>query len=259
MAQKLFVLLLMVNWAHLRAQDGGISDNSFLIEEAYNQEPRVVQHISNLVHTKKSKEWGYALTQEWPVFLQAHQISYTIPYAWMAGNSANGFGDMTIHYRYQLWGDAHWAAFSPRLSIILPTGDKKKGLGSGKTAYQVNLPLSKRLGASWVVHVNAGATITPGVSTDTNKETLWSYNVGGSMVWLVKNNFNMLVEFAAGYEDEITGGQVRNQSSYVINPGVRYAYNVGALQIVPGLCFPIELNSEKTKQWFIYLSLEHPF
>ena len=27
----------------------GIQDNSFLVEEAYNQEPGVVQHISNLL------------------------------------------------------------------------------------------------------------------------------------------------------------------------------------------------------------------
>ncbi|MBL7994777.1 transporter [bacterium] len=259
MIKNLLVLMLLVSWTPARAQDAGISDNSFLIEEAYNQEPRVVQHISNIVYSNKSKEWGYAFTQEWPLFSQAHQISYTFPYAWTAGKSADGLGDIAIHYRYQLWEDARWAAFSPRFSIILPTGNEKKQLGSGKTAYQVNLPLSKRFGASWAVHFNAGATVTPGVSAGTSKQTLWSYTAGGSMVWLVKNNLNMLVEFVALFDDEITGGQVNNRSSYVVNPGLRYAYNAGSLQIVPGLCLPVELNGEKQKQWFIYLSFEHPF
>ena len=60
----------------------GIQDNSFFIEEAYNQEPGVVQHIFNLAidFTNGSREIGPSFTQEWPVFSQTHQFSYTIPY-----------------------------------------------------------------------------------------------------------------------------------------------------------------------------------
>ena len=60
----------------------GIQDNSFFIEEAYNQEPGVVQHIFNLPidFTNGSREVAPSFTQEWPVFSQTHQFSYTIPY-----------------------------------------------------------------------------------------------------------------------------------------------------------------------------------
>ncbi len=60
----------------------GIQDNSFFIEEAYNQEPGVVQHIFNLAidFTNGSREIAPSFTQEWPVFSQTHQFSYTIPY-----------------------------------------------------------------------------------------------------------------------------------------------------------------------------------
>ncbi|KAB2878819.1 transporter [bacterium] len=255
---KLIAFLMMCT-LHLQAQDAVISDNSFLIEEAYNQEPRVVQHISNLSYAKKLKEWEYALTQEWPLFTQTHQLSYSIPYTWLNGNSVVGFGDVAVNYRYQLWDDARWAAISPRLTVILPTGDKKKGLGSGKTAYQVNLPLSKRISPSWVLHVNAGAAIMPGVSSGTTKETLWSYNAGASVIWLVKSNFNVLVEFVSTFDDEIMAGQVKNSASYTVIPGFRYAHNLGSLQIVPGLGVPMELSGKKTKRAFFYLSLEHPF
>ena len=59
----------------------GIQDNSFFIEEAYNQEPGVVQHIFNLAidFTNGSREIAPSFTQEWPVFSQTHQFSYTIP------------------------------------------------------------------------------------------------------------------------------------------------------------------------------------
>ncbi|HWH76104.1 MAG TPA: hypothetical protein VNT76_01990, partial [Candidatus Binatus sp.] len=47
-----------------------IEDNSFLIEEAYNQEAGVVQHIWNAIYTKsgRSHGWNFSFTQEWPVF-----------------------------------------------------------------------------------------------------------------------------------------------------------------------------------------------
>lgn len=65
----------------------GIYDNSFLIEEAYNQEKGVVQHILTGFYSvdKMSgpdiRDLGLDFTQEWPIFTQDHQFSYTIPYS----------------------------------------------------------------------------------------------------------------------------------------------------------------------------------
>ena len=56
-----------------------ISDNSFLVEEAYNQEAGVVQHISGFTRTSGASGWGYSLTQEWPLGGRRHQLSYTVP------------------------------------------------------------------------------------------------------------------------------------------------------------------------------------
>ena len=49
------------------AVEPGIQDNSFLVEEAYNQEFGVVQHISGFTRFWDSKDWAYTFTQEWPV------------------------------------------------------------------------------------------------------------------------------------------------------------------------------------------------
>src|SRR5215468_8130056 len=79
----------------------GIQDNSFFIEEAYNQEPGVVQHIFNLPidFTNGSREIGLSFTQEWPVFSQTHQFSYTLPYLFTEDDS--GMEDMRLNYRLQ--------------------------------------------------------------------------------------------------------------------------------------------------------------
>ena len=75
----------------------GVQDNSFLVEEAYNQEAGVVQHILTISpDVGKSRgagehEWAFNFTQEWPVFSQTHQFSYTVPYSFVksAGRSSD--------------------------------------------------------------------------------------------------------------------------------------------------------------------------
>ena len=78
-----------------------IEDNSFLIEEAYNQEEGVVQHIFTAAYTKSGRThgWGFSFTQEWPVLSQTHQFSYTLPYSWLRadGDRASGIGDVEVN------------------------------------------------------------------------------------------------------------------------------------------------------------------
>ena len=65
----------------LAAQESGepepIADNSFLIEEAYNQEAGVVQHINTFVRPDGGGAWAYSFTQEWPLRGMRNQLSYT--------------------------------------------------------------------------------------------------------------------------------------------------------------------------------------
>jgi hypothetical protein len=59
--------------ASARGEPPPIQDNSFLMEEAYNQEEGVVQHI-NAFQWMRGGEWLATFTQEWPVPKQAHQF-----------------------------------------------------------------------------------------------------------------------------------------------------------------------------------------
>ncbi|MGE5352075.1 MAG: transporter [Acidobacteriota bacterium] len=242
-----------------------IEDNSFLIEEAYNQEERVVQHISNLMYVPQiPSSYFYTFTQEWPVGGQLNQLSYTIPLTFIR-NGSSGLGDIMINYRYQLLGHDDWAAASPRLSLIFPTGSSEKGLGTGGYGLQVNLPFSKRLTEKFAAHFNLGATALFPKYTDADgnetRKLLPSYFWGGSLIWLTTSNFNFLFE----YLNQINGsfdekGGVAFENVHIINPGVRFAINLNRLQIVPGLSVPINIYKDNTYvDSFFYLSFEHPF
>jgi hypothetical protein len=145
-----------------------VQDNSFLIEEAYNQERGVVQHISTIARATDGHSWAYTFSQERPLGGQRHQIGFTLPVesAPPADRSRTGIGDVAINYRFQLAGIAREgasgaAAFAPRVTVLLPTGASRHGLGRGGAGLQVNLPLSVELPAALVTHLNAGATYTP--------------------------------------------------------------------------------------------------
>ncbi len=129
-----------------------IEDNSYFIEEAYNQEDRVVQHINNGRYSLlSSHDFAYTFTQEWPVFSQKHQFSYTIGFSSLNSGSVFGFNDVILNYRYQLTGHDAFITLAPRISLIIPTGNAKKDLGTGVFGYQFNLPASKRISNSFVL------------------------------------------------------------------------------------------------------------
>ena len=240
-----------------------IEDNSFLMEEAYNQEAGVVQHIQNYMYTPKTKDWIYTFTQEWPMLDQTHQLYYTIPVVHVTDPlNANGFGDVALNYRYQaIQKDS--IAFSPRLSVILPTGDYRKGHGTDAVGLQTNIPLSVELSDKVVTHWNLGATYTPrskepgGATADTT-----GYNYGASIIYLSSENFNLMLE-AVGTSSELVqpDGSKNRGNTFFINPGIRFARNYSSgLQIVPGISMPIGIGpSAGNNSIFLYLSFEHPF
>jgi hypothetical protein len=122
----------------------GIQDNSFFVGEAYNQEPGIVQHIINApaFFAPGSNEFSFSFTQEWPIFSQTHQFSYTIPYTFT--EDENGFEDIRLNYRLQaLMEGERSPAFAPRFSLITPAGDASKDFGHDKLGYEINLPFSK--------------------------------------------------------------------------------------------------------------------
>jgi len=238
----------------------GISDNSFLIEEAYNQEPGVVQHISNFSRTDEGGSWAFSFTQEWPLRGVRNQISYSIP---LEHDDGTGIGDVAINYRYQLRGSADTrVALAPRLTLLLPTGNERRGRGSGGLGFQTNLPLSYLATPQLATHWNAGLTLVPSASDGLGAEaTTLSYHLGASGIWLVRPSFNLMLELLwLSDESPIGPGLTERSESLLLNPGLRWAFNFeSGLQIVPGIAYTIGLESQDEDALFLYLSFEHPF
>jgi hypothetical protein len=263
-----FIVLMALKPA-VQAQEftKAIEDNSYFIEEAYNQEDRVVQHISNAIYNLgPTKDFMYTFTQEWPIVSQKHQLSYMIGYSWLNSNEVNGIPDFMINYRYQLTGHDAFITLAPRFSVILPTGKEEEGLGNGVWGFQFNLPMSKRLSNAFAFHANTGITVFPGVkSVDLlgveNKNTNLNINLGASLIWLPTKNFNIMLE---GLHNIARVADLENnmvtENQTILSPGMRFAIDVNNLQIVPGLAVPITFqDGDSDTGLFFYLSFEHPF
>jgi len=245
-----------------RSEGGPIQDNSFLIEEAYNQEAGVIQHVSTFNRSTSGGAWAYSFTEEWPVLGQTHQASVTLNFADLSPG-ARGFGDLALNYRLQALGNGGTTvALSPRLTLLLPTGDASRGLGSGSAGLQVNLPLSVVLSERFVSHVNIGGTYLPSALAQSGGHgALTTFSIGQSFVWLAHQRLNFLVEVLYTTTEIEARAGVERSEALTMNPGLRGAIDFASgLQIVPGLSVPVGLGPSRGENGvFFYLSFEHPF
>jgi hypothetical protein len=215
-----------------------IIDNSFLVEEAFNQEPGVVQNIFTWTR-RRDGSWDAAFTQEWPAPNMAHQLSYTLPVS--HAGSATGIGDVLLNYRYQLRTEsARGPAMAPRVSLILPTGREADGFGSGVTGVQINVPASKQYG-DFYLHANAGYTWLPNVAG--------TPQVAGSGIWRVAPMVDLMLEGVVDFDRSVT-----------VSPGIRGGWNFGDHQLVIGAAVPVtRADGSATIAILTYFSYELPF
>lgn len=243
------------------AQAEKIEDNSFLVEEAYNQEAGIIQHIFTY-QRKTQGVWEASFTEEVPVGSQLHQLSATIPASHTADpGGESGLGDVLLNYRYQLIATEQ-TAMAPRLSIIFPSGDAKKSLGSNAMGAQVNLPVSISIDEKWVTHINFGLTYLPGAKNTVGaKSNTTGGTFAASLIHLTTDTLNLMAEFVSNIKESTASENTVDRTANIIfNPGVRYAINLQDLQIVMGASLPIEMvPGGGAVNQFYYVSFEHPF
>jgi hypothetical protein len=255
-----------------------IEDNSMFIEEAFNQEAGIIQHISNFVFS--GGEFIYNYTQEIPLADVKHQFSFGISYASLkkpqdmpaAQNQnfvTNGLGDLYLNYRPMLWGKNDWALVIPRFTVIVPTGNARYGLGSGSWGGQFNMAVTKRLNKHITTHYNVGYTLLTKADYYTYtvegnpflayEKNLSATNVGFSAIWLVRPKFNFMVEYVGAFaKDMQENASLAKRNTTIINPGFRFAIDIGKVQIVPGAGLPINFSNGAFDNTgaFLYLSIE---
>jgi DtxR family Mn-dependent transcriptional regulator len=234
-----------------------ITDNSFLVEEAFNQEPGVFQNIFNMVLVEGG-EWEAGFTQEWPLASQAHQLSYTLIYLSFDGGA--GLGDLLINYRWQaLMERGGVPAFSPRVSLILPSGNADEERGNGGTGWQVNLPFSKQVKDVYV-HWNAGLTHLPSARRGNATRNLVIPHVSLSGIWRMRPMVHLMLENVVLSDEEIAAEGTTRDTVVIVSPGLRFGWNSDEAQTILGLAMPIGIaRSATTLGMFAYFSYELPF
>jgi len=259
---------------------GHIRDNAFLVEEAFNQEPGVVQHIFNWINSWdrarpiRTRDFAFTYTMEIPLGSQTHQFSFTTQFLsafeQADGDPAmqqGGVGDTFLNYRYQLLADDEFLWCAPRFSLIAPTGDERFGLGTGQLGYQFNLPIS-RYGERFDFHFNAGTTFIPNTAVplasglSSGRHNLQAYNLGASSFWKPQTYLHFFVEALALWNEEIDDlGFEDNSTQAFLNPGVRYAVcQFDEAEWVLGVAVPIGLTPDSPEIGvFAYMSVEHTF
>ena len=244
-----------------------IEDNSFFIEEAHNQEAGVVQFINSCIIEPGKLTYNFA--NEIPLRGTKHQISYAISYASVSDSGINthGFKELMLNYRYELLGEDKLVQCTPRISLIVPTGNMGEDAWGGQT----NVSFSKDISHCFVVHANLGATYKSTVKKtifdiyDNRihivKRNLYSYNVGASSIFMVRRNFHLMLEGVENFTSEINEeGKVEHIAQTILSPGFRIAFDIGNAQIVPGFCLPLTFSNEKPgTAAFFYLSIETDF
>lgn len=237
-----------------------IRDNSFLIEEAYNQEPRVVQHILLYARDRVSRDWELGFTQEWPFLSQNHQLSYSVPIVSVGDRS--GVGDMALNYRYRWLARARSESVI-RLSALLPTGNADRGMGAGGPGVELNLPVSMEIGRALAAHWNLGGSVIPSArAEDGTRRAANELFAGASVVWLLHPMLNVLAESVwSRAESPSVGGTRTSETSLTFVPGVRGAINLSSgAQIVPGAALTLDVrDGMRVSGLLLYLSFEHGF
>lgn len=256
-----------------------VKDNSFLVEEAYNQDAGVVQHVTGAVlsgdrDAKDARLLGLTLAQEWPIFSERHQLSWELPWSgsYLAKGPewepcCTGIDDVEISYRYALLlEDPELPALAPRISLLLPTGDEQRGHSTGEIGFGFAVPVSKELGKI-AIHANAGIEWTPGVSPELpagvrgRERDLVELSLGGSTIFVGHPRVQPLVEVVTIWGEEIEDtGLVRRTRETLVSPGVRWGAPVSGGMLVLGAAAPIGIG-EDAPPWsaLLYVSFEHAF
>lgn len=237
-----------------RNEPMSIEDNSFLIEEAFNQSSGVIQYT--LINQLTNGSTNFNFECEFPLKRELHQLSFSIPAK--LDQSFFGLEDLVISYRPLLSGRHRWVMVAPRFSLVIPTGKFSRGFGSGLFGLEWNLALTKRLSRGLITHVNLGSShllnnteLATLPEDKTRENRLQNRFAGASLILALARNCDFMTEFKATNE-------VKGNWNLAANPGFRFLLKVKEFAIVPGISSPLEWRSGKPmlSQILVYLSIE---
>ncbi|HEY0653586.1 MAG TPA: hypothetical protein VGD65_10690 [Chryseosolibacter sp.] len=239
--------------SHWKNQPMSIEDNSFIIEEAFNQSPGVIQYTASSQVANDGT--AINLECELPLSGERHQLSFSLPTK--VSSFTFAVEELMISYRPLVSGRHRWIMITPRLSLIVPTATIEPRLNGGTFGIEWNFALTKRLSRNVISHINLGSTHPLARShNEPQLNRLHDKFCGASLVLALARNMDLLAEFKATN----ASGHFASAGTWnlVANPGCRFLFKVTNFVIVPGLSAPIEWRTglPVARQLLIYLSIE---
>lgn len=233
-----------------------IEDNSFLLEEAYNQEIGVYQFIQNYQTFGKSGRYKYSFQNEIPITNETQQFSYEFRYERAEDERHGAVNDPVINYRIQPYSK-DGVMFADRFGLIIPLGRVEKDAGNGVWGLEFMHAGSIELNDSFQTHFNIGVNYLPHAKFEdtNNRKSITNLILGSSLVHHWKDNLNFLMEALYESEDQ-------DDPQLSLSPGMRWSFDFewNDTQMVHGISFPIEvLNDSTEKSVFFYFSMEPSF
>jgi len=131
----------------------------------------------------------------------------------------------------------------------------KSELGHGGA--QFNLPFSKIVADRITLHGNAGIT----TFFDVQSRQPTSYNLGGSVVYALSRDTNILLETVAEWIESVNAARdIERDCALVLVPGFHHAFNLPEAQLVVGVGAPIRFTEgNRDCGALFYISFEHKF
>ncbi len=256
--KKLLPLLFLIPFT---AYSAAIEDNSFLLEEAFNQEWGVYQFIQKYQTSERAGGYEYSFENEIPITDKTHQFSYEFSYLRAEKGGPEAISDVTLNYRLQPF-NKDGVLLSERFGLILPTGRVEKDAGNGVYGFEFMHAASIFINDQFITHFNAGFNVLPHAKTSgtDKRNTLSGFTAGSSIIYMHNDWVNFMLEgLLESGQSTLPDGTVSSESSFTLNPGMRFAFDLDwkETQIVPGISFPTDiLNRPQEHGVLFYLSIE---
>jgi hypothetical protein len=223
-----------------------IEVSGFFVEEAYTQERGMLQQIGTFTRLHGSDGWKAEYEQEWPLGSERHELDLSLPVSREAGQTQLDAVD--VAYRYALVGtpDADLAV-TPTLEAEVPVR------AGNPTQWELTVPVSVQLGGNLSSHTNIGAEYEAGSSRPTAR-------LGQSIFWRATPMLNLVLESVWSEGETVLGDiPLSGARRTILAPGVQHAFDVGRVQIVPGIAVPFTPADTHYRAVHVYFSVEHPF
>lgn len=251
-------LFLLVSLLSLPAW-GGIEDNSFLLEEAFNQKKEEYQFIQKY-YTSTSGYVEYLLEIEAPLSDdETHQISLDISRIRPEEIPASSFSDLNLNYRYQAL-NRNGMILTEKIGLVLATGKVENETSNGAMGAQLMQVATFKFSERFMNHWNLGTTIFPEAETAAGEKTILEFTGGTSLINNYSDNLNFLLEAVLQtFESYDEDKNVNNELRFYLNPGLRFAldFDFKRTQVVPGVSFPVQYSDGEVRPGvFLYLSVE---